>query len=94
MPDAPIYGKWLQLLKEIAPALTRVAVIFYPDNHPIAALNNRATEAAAPSLGITVTLAPVHDDSGIEEAIAAQARQPGGGLIVLPDGVLLPPISM
>jgi putative ABC transport system substrate-binding protein len=86
MPDAPIYGKWLQLLKEIAPAVTRVAVIFNPDNHPIAALNNRAIEAAGPSLGITVTLAPVHDDSGIEEAIAAQAGQPGGGLIALPDG--------
>jgi putative ABC transport system substrate-binding protein len=86
MPDAPIYGKWLQLLKEIAPAVTRVAVIFNPDNHPIAALNNRAIEAAGPSLGITVTLAPVHDDSGIEEAIAAQAGQPGGGPVALPDG--------
>jgi putative ABC transport system substrate-binding protein len=64
MPDAPIYGKWLQLLKEIAPGITRVAVIFNPDNHPIAALNSRAIEDAAPSLGITVTLAPVHDYPG------------------------------
>jgi putative ABC transport system substrate-binding protein len=86
MPDAPVYGKWLQLLKEIAPDVTRVAVIFNPDNHPVAASNNRAIVAAGPSLGITVTLAPVHDVSGIDEAIAAQARQPGGGLIALPDG--------
>jgi putative tryptophan/tyrosine transport system substrate-binding protein len=86
MPDAPIYGKWLQLLKEIAPGITRVAVVFNPDNHPMATLNSRAIETAAPSLGITVTLAPVHDYSGIEEAIAVQARQPGGGLIALPDG--------
>ena len=87
--DAPLYGKWLQLLKEIAPSVTRVAVIFNPDATPAAVLFNAsidAIEAAAPSLGITVTLAPVRDDSGIEEVIAAQARQPGGGLIDYPDG--------
>ncbi len=83
--DAPIVGKWLQLLKEIAPAVTRVAVIFNPDTAPYAPLFNRAIEAAAPSFGMTVTLAPVHDDTAIEEAIAAQAREPGGGLISLPD---------
>jgi putative ABC transport system substrate-binding protein len=78
-------GKWLQLLKEIAPRVTRVTVIFNPDTAPYAALLNRAIEAAAPSFGITVTLAPVHDDAGIEEAIAAQAREPGGGLVSLPE---------
>jgi putative tryptophan/tyrosine transport system substrate-binding protein len=46
---------------------------------------NRAIEEAAPSLGIMVTLAPVHTDSAIEEAVAIQARQSGGGLISLPD---------
>ena len=79
-------GKWLQLLKEIAPGVTRVAVVFNPDTAPQAALADRAIEAAAPSFGITVTLAPVHDDAAIEEAIAAQAREPAGGLISLPDG--------
>jgi putative tryptophan/tyrosine transport system substrate-binding protein len=83
--DAPMMGKWLQLLKEVAPRVTRVAVIFNPDTAPFAPLFNRAIEAAAPSIGVTVTLAPVHDDSGIAEAIAAQAREPGGGLISLPD---------
>jgi putative ABC transport system substrate-binding protein len=48
-------------------------------------LYNRAIEAAAPALGMTVTLAPVHDHAGIEEAIALQAREPGGGLIDLPE---------
>jgi putative ABC transport system substrate-binding protein len=87
-PDAPLYGKWLQLLKEIAPRVSRVAVIFNPDATPTAALFNAsidAIEAAAPSLGITVTLAPVRDNSGIEAAIAALAREPGGGLIDYPD---------
>ncbi len=46
---------------------------------------NRAIQAAAPSFGITVTLAPVHGDAEIEEAIGAQALEPGGGLISLPD---------
>jgi len=83
--DAPMTGKWLQLLKEVAPSVTRVAVIFNPDTAPHAPLFNRAIQAAAPSFGITVTLAPVPDDAGIEEAIAAQAREPGGGLILLPE---------
>jgi putative ABC transport system substrate-binding protein len=86
--DAPMMGKWLQLLKEVAPAVTRVAVIFNPDTTPHAPLFNRAIEAAAPSFGITVTLAPVHDDAGIEEAIGAQAREPGGRLIALPDSFI------
>jgi putative ABC transport system substrate-binding protein len=81
--DAPVLGKWLQLLKDIAPSVLRVAVIFKPGN-PALDLYNRAIEAAAPSLGMTVTLAPVHDDAGIEEAITAHAREPNGGLIAYP----------
>jgi putative ABC transport system substrate-binding protein len=80
---AAIMGKWLQLLKEVAPDVTRIAVLFNPQ--PYAALYNDAIEAAVPSFGMTVTFAPVRADAEIEEAIAAQARQPGGGLISLPD---------
>jgi putative tryptophan/tyrosine transport system substrate-binding protein len=83
--DAPLMGKWVQLLKEVAPCVTRVAVIFNPDTAPYAALLNRGIETGAPSLRMTATFAPVHDDAGIEDAIAAQARAPGGGLIALPD---------
>jgi putative tryptophan/tyrosine transport system substrate-binding protein len=84
--DAPIMGKWLQLLKEIAPGVTRVAVIFGAETgSSYAPLSNRAIEAAAPSLGMMVTLAAVHNDAAIEETIAALAREPGGGLICLPD---------
>jgi putative tryptophan/tyrosine transport system substrate-binding protein len=84
--DAQLMGKWLQLLKEAAPDITRVAVIFNPDTTGSAgSMLNRMIEAAAPSLGITVTLAPVHDDAAIEAAIASIARKPGGGLIILPD---------
>ena len=72
------------MLEEVAPGVTRVAVIFNPDT-TFAAPFNRAIQAAAPSFGMTVTLAPVHDDAAIEGAIAAQAQEPGGGLITLPD---------
>jgi putative tryptophan/tyrosine transport system substrate-binding protein len=81
--DAPMMGKWAELLKEAAPGVTRACIIFNPDTglalplHPV-------TEAAL-SVGVTVTLAPVHDDAGIAAAIAARAREPGGGLIILPD---------
>jgi putative ABC transport system substrate-binding protein len=85
--DAPLMGKWLELLKEIAPAVTRVAVIFNPGTSlPLIATSlNRGIEAAAPSFGMTATLAPVHDDGEIEEAVATHAREPGGALICLPD---------
>jgi putative ABC transport system substrate-binding protein len=82
--DASLMQKWLQLLKEVAPSVTRVAVIFNPETYSSAPRYSRAIEEAAPSLGVTVTLAPVHDDAAIEGAIGAQAREPGGGLISLP----------
>lgn len=82
--DPPLMGKWLQLLKEIAPRVTRVAVIFNPDT-TAPGLFTSTIEAAGPTVGIAVTLAPVHDDADIEKAVAAQAREAGGGLICLPD---------
>jgi putative ABC transport system substrate-binding protein len=75
--DAPVMGKWLQLLKEVAPTVTRVAVIFNPDTAPYAPSFSRAIEAAAPSFGMAVTLVPVHDDAGIEEAIASPGARAG-----------------
>jgi hypothetical protein len=73
-----------QLLKEIAPGVTRIAIIFSPGTAPYAPLFNRVLEAAAPSMGMMVMLAPVHDDASIEEAIAAQALEPVGTLVMLP----------
>ena len=83
--DAPLMGKWVQLLKEIAPGVTRVVVIFNPDTTPYAASLNEAIQTAAPHFGVTTTFAQVHDDAGIEEAITILAREPGGGVIALPD---------
>jgi putative ABC transport system substrate-binding protein len=87
--DPPMMGKWLQLLKEVAPNVMRVAVIFSPNAQPYARFLNSAIEAAASTMGIAVTLAPVEDDATIQQAIAAQAREPGGGLVCLPDSFIV-----
>jgi putative ABC transport system substrate-binding protein len=76
-------GKWLELLREAAPGVTRVAVISNPDT-AFAPAFDREIEAAR-ALGVAVALASVHDDVGINEAIAAVGRKPGGALVVVPD---------
>ena len=81
--EASIIGKWVQLLKAAAPGVIWASIIFNPDTALAPPLDG--VIKAAPSVGVTVTLAPVRDDAGIEEAISAQAREPGGGLIILPD---------
>jgi len=83
--DAPMMAKWLQMLKEVAPTTTHVAVLFNPATTPYAPLFNRAIEAVAPTLGVTVTLARVQSEIEIEEALAKVALEPGGALINLPE---------
>jgi putative tryptophan/tyrosine transport system substrate-binding protein len=76
-------GKWLEMLKEIAPQVTRVAIIHNPET-PTWPGQRRAIEAVAPSAGVQVILAGVQDAADIERAIAELARKPNGGLMVLP----------
>jgi putative tryptophan/tyrosine transport system substrate-binding protein len=79
-------GKWLEMLKEAAPAITRVAVMQNPD-HPAWAGYLRAISTVASALGVEVMPAPVHNATEIEHALEAFARMPNGGLILLPSGV-------
>jgi putative ABC transport system substrate-binding protein len=79
-------GKWLGLLKEVAPALARAAVIVHPDTAAHFEFL-RAAEAVGPSLGVQVSAISVRDDSETERGIANFAGTPGGGLIVLPHPV-------
>jgi putative tryptophan/tyrosine transport system substrate-binding protein len=81
-----IVGKWLELLKEIAPSITRVAVIMAPEHVTNAALL-RSIEAVAPSFGVHLTPARVRDAGEIERGINVFARESNGGLIVLPNPV-------
>ena len=78
-------GKWVELLKEIAPRVTRVAVLFDPAMATYAEFWLKPLKAAAPSFGVEVILAPVHDTSELETVIAAQARESNSGLFVMPD---------
>jgi ABC-type uncharacterized transport system substrate-binding protein len=75
-------GKWLELLKEIAPGVTRAAVIRNPMT-PAGAGQVGAIQAVAPSFGVEISPIDVRDKSEIEHAIAAFAGKPNGGLIVL-----------
>jgi putative ABC transport system substrate-binding protein len=82
--EASVGGKWLELLHEIAPGLKRAATIFNPDTAPVSA-HMPSLEAAARSLKVQSIIAPVHSDAEIEAAIIALGREPGGGLVVIPD---------
>jgi putative ABC transport system substrate-binding protein len=81
-----IGAKWLQLLKEIAPAVTRATMLVNPDTQPDrGAIFLKPFEAAAHSLGVTSVTGEVHDLEGIETLMAGLAKDPGGGVVVIPD---------
>jgi len=81
-------GKWLELLKQIAPRVNRVAFLFNPVYAPYAEYFLNPFKAAAASFAVEAIAAPVHDASEIESVIAAQVRAPNGGLIAMPDAFL------
>jgi putative ABC transport system substrate-binding protein len=81
-------GKWLELLKEIAPRVNRVAFLFNPATATYFEYYTTPFKAAAASFGVEAIAAPVHDRSELESAFAAQAHEPNGSLIVLPDSFL------
>jgi putative ABC transport system substrate-binding protein len=82
--ESSLGGKWLELLSEIAPGLKRAAIMFNPDA-ATPAVYMSSLEMAARSLKIEAITAPVHDEVEIETAIIALGREPGGGLVVMPE---------
>jgi ABC-type uncharacterized transport system substrate-binding protein len=79
-------GKWLQLLKEIAPAVARVAVILNPATAaPHTGSYFKSIEPTGRTLSVEAVATPVHDVADLERAVAGFAREPGGGLLVMPD---------
>ena len=84
--EPSIAGKWLELLKEAAPRLTRVALIFNPELLGSLAAPHylSAIEAAAPGLGVQPIKTPIRNAVDIVHAIDAFAAEPNGGLLVLP----------
>jgi putative ABC transport system substrate-binding protein len=78
-------GKWLELLKEIAPRVVRVALLFNPATATYIDIYLKPFKAAASSFGVEAIAAPVRDMTEFESVVATQAREPNGGLIVAPD---------
>jgi putative tryptophan/tyrosine transport system substrate-binding protein len=87
--EASLASKWLELLKEIAPRVVSVAFLFNPATAPDSGSYFLGPfKAAAPSFQVEAISAPVQDTSELESVIAAQARTPNSGLIVMPGAFL------
>jgi putative ABC transport system substrate-binding protein len=78
--EPTLAGKWLELLKEIAPRINRVAFLYNPATAPYADFWLNPFKAAAASIAVEAIVAPVRDRSELESVVAAQAREPNGGL--------------
>jgi putative tryptophan/tyrosine transport system substrate-binding protein len=77
--------KWLELLKQVAPQLTRVLLVFNPESAPFADLFLRPIEMAAPRLSVTPIRGTVQETADVGRLFDSLAREPNGGIIVLPD---------
>jgi len=83
-------GKWVELLKEVAPRVKRVAFMFNPQLAPGGgSYYTRLIEASAPRFAVTTAIVPVHNAAEIERAVGEFVREPDGGLVVLPDATTL-----
>jgi putative ABC transport system substrate-binding protein len=82
--NAPISGKWLELLKELSPATTRTGILYNPKTAPHA-IFLPVMQNIAPRLGIAIVPLPVSDQAAIASVIGSLAREPNSGFVVLPD---------
>jgi len=81
--ESSLGGKWLEVLKETAPQITRVLAIVHPESHSSQA-QWRSVEEAAQRLAIEATAGNVHNAAEIERVITSFAQKPNSGLVVLP----------
>jgi putative tryptophan/tyrosine transport system substrate-binding protein len=86
--EASMVEKWLQLLKEIAPRVTRVAVMFNPKTAPYVEYYLQPLNAVAARFGVKTVTAAVGSESDIDNVIAGLGREPGSGLIVMADSYM------
>jgi putative tryptophan/tyrosine transport system substrate-binding protein len=77
-------GKWMQLLKEAAPNITRVAILVPPPQRSVGGAARASAEAAARSLGLEFVVIPVSEAAGMKSAVEAFAGDPNGGLLIIP----------
>jgi putative tryptophan/tyrosine transport system substrate-binding protein len=83
--EPTVGAKWVELLKEIAPHITRIAVVFKPETSPYSALAVRYMEAAARKLDVELTVARIQDAAEIETVMTRLSGEVGWGLILPPD---------
>jgi ABC-type uncharacterized transport system substrate-binding protein len=81
--EGTLGGKWLELLKEIAPRVSRIAFLFNPGTSPFEHFLN-TFKAAAALFGVEAIAAPVHDGAELESVVTALALEPNTGLVVMP----------
>jgi putative ABC transport system substrate-binding protein len=86
--DFPLIGKWLEMLKEIAPDVRRMTLMFNPDSAPFYPVFLREFGAAPASLAVELSASPVRSEAEIEAAITAFARESPGALIPAPDAFI------
>jgi putative ABC transport system substrate-binding protein len=78
-------GKWVELLKEIAPRLARVTLLFNPPTATFIQAYLSPFKAAAASVGVEAIVAPVNGVPELQSQVTTQAREPNSGLVVIPD---------
>ena len=83
--ESSLGGKWVELLKDIAPRVVRVTLLFNPAMATFVEDYLSPFKSAAAFLGVEAIVAPVHDRSELEFVVATQAREPNSGLVVIPD---------
>jgi putative tryptophan/tyrosine transport system substrate-binding protein len=83
--DFPMLGKWVETLKEIAPSVKRITLVFNPQTAPYYPVFLRDFREAAATLAAELSATPVHDEAEIAAAVSAFACGPDGGLIAAPD---------
>jgi putative tryptophan/tyrosine transport system substrate-binding protein len=83
--EFPMLGKWLETLKEIAPSVKRITLVFNPQAAPYYSTFLHDFEGGAASPAAELSATPVRDEAEIETAVSAFSREPGGGLMVAPD---------
>jgi ABC-type uncharacterized transport system substrate-binding protein len=86
--EFPMIGKWMQMLKEVAPGVRRMTLMFNPNTAPFYPVFLREFRAAPASLAVELSASVVHNEAEIEAAIVAFAREGGGGLIAAPDAFI------
>lgn len=79
--EPTVGAKWLELLKDIAPHVTRIAIIVNPQAFPLSVQFARSAESVAPKFAVEAAMIPVHEPAEIEPIMAMLGREPGGGLL-------------